>query len=420
MSVPVYLYPPNQLANKNIVDFFKTEQWPKRNTNEIVLDFRNVEFIAPWAICLYGAYACWMREEYKCEIQIKGNPTTRAGSYIARSGLPDLVRAAFPPVDAVVDQKTIQLSKITTSNSISPLAGEILKLLDMNDREMEGATQYSIVELVRNAVQHSQSITGGMVMAQFYPQPGEVDVIVADMGAGIRATLGTSEKVENDTQALTQAVRPHISGTFEPKTYGSMKDNAGLGLFITREIAAMSNGGFMLGSGNALLESRGDVHGQRTNKLHHAEAGGWPGTFAMLQLRRDGIGDFDDLLETCRTTAEKIRMNPLEFSLNFIANSPELDDIITLQVRKFEENVESAAQIREETIAPALDRGESVVLDFSEVRFATQSFVHALFYRLFRDFEKAASCLLLVKCSKATQQAIKFVAGYAKSGAAGE
>ena len=228
MSVPVYLYPPNQLANKNIVDFFKTEQWPKRNANEIVLDFRNVEFIAPWAICLYGAYACWMREEYKCEIQIKGNPTTRAGSYIARSGLPDLVRAAFPPVDAVVDQKTIQLSKITTSNSISPLAGEILKLLDMNDREMEGATQYSIVELVRNAVQHSQSITGGMVMAQFYPQPGEVDVIVADMGAGIRATLGTSEKVENDTQALTQAIRPHISGTFEPKAYGSMKDNAGL------------------------------------------------------------------------------------------------------------------------------------------------------------------------------------------------
>ncbi len=419
MSVPLYLYPPDQLANRNLVDFFKTQRWPTNETNQIVLDFRKVEFIAPWAVCLYAAYTYWMREKYQCEIQIKGNPTTRAGAYIARSGLADLVRATFPEMDSVVDQKTVRLSKITTSNSIGPLVREILKLLAIDDSEMEGATQYSITELVRNAVQHSQSISGGMVMAQFYPRPGEVDIIVADMGAGIRATLGDSAEVNNDTQALTQAVRAHISGTFEPKIYGNMKDNAGLGLFITRQIAEMSNGSFMLGSGDALLEIRGDEDGKATTKLHSAEAGGWPGTFAMLQLRRDGIGDFEDLLETCRTVAEKVRTNPLEFSLNFIANMPELNGSIAFQIREFEENVESAARIREESLAPALDRGESVVLDFSGVRFATQSFVHALFYRLFRDFEEAASCLLLVKCSKSTRQAIEFVAGYAKSGASG-
>ncbi len=420
MSVPIYLYPPEELANRNIVDCFKTEEWPIRDTNKIVLDFRNIKFIAPWAVCLYGAYTYWMRETYQCQIQIKGNPTTQAGSYIARSGLPKLVGAPFTATDAIVDAKTIRLSKIKASKGIQPLVDQILKLLDMDDQEMEGATQYSIVELMRNAVQHSQSTTGGMVMAQFYPQPGEVDVIVADMGVGIRKTLGVDGNIETDAQALTQAIRSHISGTFEPTVYGSMKDNAGLGLFITSEIAAMSEGAFLLGSGDALLEIRGDERGKRKRNLHQAKTGGWPGTFAMLQLRRDKIGDFDDLLETCRVTAEKIRTNPLGFTLNFISNIPELSNAINLPVREFEEDVEAAAQIREKTIAPALGQGESVVIDFSEVRFATQSFVHALFYRLFRDFEEVvASHLVFVKCSKSTRKAIEFVAGYAQSGASG-
>ena len=416
MSVPVYLYPPEELANRNIVDCFKTEEWPIKDTNKVVLDFRKVKFIAPWAVCLYGAYACWMREKYQCQIQIKGNPTTRTGSYIARSGLPNLVGASFTATDSIVEPKIFPLSKITKSKDIQPLVNGVRKLLCIDDQEMEGATQYSITELVRNAVQHSQSTSGGMVMAQFYPQPGEVDVIVADMGVGIRKTLGVDENIETDAQALTQAIRPHISGTFKPTAYASMKDNAGLGLFITSEIATMSNGSFLLGSGDTLLEVGEDELGKPKKNLHQTKTGGWPGTFAMLQLRRDGIGDFDDLLETCRDTAEKIRTNPLEFPLNFISNISELNNAINLPVREFEEDVEAAAQIRDETITPALNRGKSVVLDFSEVRFATQSFVHALFYKLFRDFDEVVvSHLFLVKCSKSTRKAIEFVAGYAKS-----
>ena len=419
MPVPVYKYPPPNLANEDIFEFFKKEIWPVGPTREITLDFRKLKFIAPWAVCLYGAYVSWMREQHQCSVRIKANPTTVAGSYVVRSGLPELAGDSTHVVaDATIppNAKTIQLSGITQSAGIQPFITKVMHLLGIDDQEMAGATRYSIVELVRNAVQHSQSATGGTVMAQFYPRPGEVDVIVADMGKGIKATLTNKHNgtIKSDTEALNEAVRAHISGTYEPKVYSAMRDNAGLGLFIVKEMAALSGGRFTLASGDALLHVHGGEKGNLKQELHHSGEGGWPGTFAMLQLSKGNIGNFNNLLSTCRELAQKIRANPLEFSLNFIENIPDKGDILNIRVGDFEENVEEAARVRDEIIIPALARKRLVVLDFSNIPFATQSFVHALFYKLFRDHERQMSSLQLAKCTKATREAIRFVADYAR------
>ena len=424
MSIPIYICPPKDMANRDIVEFFQNQEWPTRSTTDITLDFRKLKFIAPWAICLYGAYTSWMREKHQCKIHVKGNPTTMAGAYFAHSKLADLVgdQLVAPDTTAQTGINTIQLSGIRESADIPPFVAGVMNLLDIDDREMAGATQYSLVELIRNALQHSNSATGGVVMAQSNPGSGEVEVIVADMGEGIRKTLGSAYNghIEDDTQALNTAIRPHVSGTFEPEVYGSMKDNAGLGLFITQEIAALSEGIFTLSSGDSILQIKGDEKGNKKTTLKQAEKKGWPGTFAMLQLRRGNIGDFDALLEFCRQAAEKARGNPLEFSLNFIENIPVGENIPVIRVRDFEENVEEAARIRDQVIAPSLSNNQSIVVDFSDIRFATQSFAHALFYKLFRDFEQSLSCLLLAQCSRTTQVAIKFVAGYATIGAPGK
>jgi hypothetical protein len=54
-------------------------------------------------------------------------------------------------------------------------------------------------------------------------------------------------------------------------------------------------------------------------------------------------------------------------------------------VGDFAEDKDQAASIRESSIRPALAAGESVVLDFSGVSLATQSFVHALISGVLRD-----------------------------------
>jgi hypothetical protein len=82
-------------------------------------------------------------------------------------------------------------------------------------------------------------------------------------------------------------------------------------------------------------------------------------------------------------------------------------------VAAFEENVERAADVRDDLIIPALQEMKRVVLDFSGIQFATQSFAHALMYKVLRDVPEARTHLLVASASMATKEAIRAVAAYA-------
>jgi len=290
-----------------------------------------------------------------------------------------------------------------------------MDLLQIGDLELEGAVKYSLVELLRNVVQHSGSKVGGVAMAQYYPNTGLVELAVADMGVGIRSTLQTKyREIDSDFRALKFATQPHVSGTFAPGAYAQMQENAGLGLFFIKQIVTLSSGGFFLGSGQYLGDIWGDQEGQPHKIFCKAQKGGWMGTFAVLQLRRDKIVDFDSVLHVCRELAEQARKDPAELSLDFLEEVPDLEDLIVIHVSAFEENVEEAARVREAIIAPAINDGKMVVLDFARIPFATQSFIHALMYKVLRDSSQIASSLSIANCTRSTREAILAVAGYAK------
>jgi len=63
----------------------------------------------------------------------------------------------------------------------------------------------------------------------------------------------------------------------------------------------------------------------------------------------------------------------------------------------FAENKDVARQVRIETIMPALSRNAEVVIDFSSVSGATQSFVHALIAEPIREFREVAFANLYFK-----------------------
>lgn len=135
----------------------------------------------------------------------------------------------------------------------------------------------------------------------------------------------------------------------------------------------------------------------------------------MLQLRKDTIGDFDSVLQVCREMSMAARKDPVLLNLDFIDEIPELDGLEVINVAEFEENVDIASNVRERKILPALNNGKMVVLDFSGIKFATQSFVHALIYKILRDCDKVTSGLSIANCTASTKEAILAVAGYAKS-----
>lgn len=60
---------------------------------------------------------------------------------------------------------------------------------------------------------------------------------------------------------------------------------------------------------------------------------------------------------------------------------------------------------------PALTEGKSVIIDFSKVRFATQSFAHALLRDAFK-IDGSLVRMTFVACTPATQQVVRAVAAY--------
>jgi len=84
----------------------------------------------------------------------------------------------------------------------------------------------------------------------------------------------------------------------------------------------------------------------------------------------------------------------------------------------FAENKDAARDIRLSEIIPALERGEDVVLDFSGVDAATQSFIHALISDLMRKRGAAVLDRLEFKsCNDTVRKIIAIVVDYMQEGA---
>lgn len=306
------------------------------------------------------------------------------------------------------------LTQVGQSSDIQPCVLAVMSMLAIDDPEIADAMKYALVELLRNVVQHARSRIGAVVVGAYYPKAGIVNLSVADIGCGIRTSLQDRyPEINNDYKAVKFAIQPHVSGTFQAGAYQSMADNAGLGLFFIKEIAMLSGGGFFLASGSMLADLWGNADGS-PGKEYHTSASGWRGTFGMLQLRRGRIAEFNSVLQVCRQLAAATRKDPSDLKLDFIDSVPELDGLTVVRVKEFEENVEAAAAVRDGRIVPSLDSGELVVLDFQGIRAATQSFAHALIYRVLRDAKHVEMSLSVACADKATEEAIRAVAAYAK------
>jgi len=404
---------PSALGDKSLEPFFRGWNWLDDPPSPVILHIRRGTHVAPWAATLFGAYAIWLKEVRKKEVYLDYDEETYVGGFLEKIGLPQLLGLKVKASD-IDDQNIFPLTRISESKDIAKAATSLVDMLEIGDVEIEGAVKYSIVELLRNVVQHSRSRIGGVVSAVYFPKSKLVDVVVADIGCGLRASLREAyQEINSDQKAIRFAIQPHVSGTFHSGAYQAMKDNAGLGLFFIKEIASRASGGFFLGSGSMLADVWGTAEGNLKKKYIQSSGSGWRGTFALLQLRKETIGEFDALLAMCRQIAAEVRKNRSELAVDFMDEKLEIDGLKVVEVRAFEEDVEEAAHIRESIILPTLESGELLVLDFSGVRAATQSFVHALMYKVFRDGKNLETCMSVSCADGATEEAIRAVAAYA-------
>ena len=79
----------------------------------------------------------------------------------------------------------------------------------------------------------------------------------------------------------------------------------------------------------------------------------------------------------------------------------------------FVEDKDLARSLRKDEIIPTLDSGDTVVLDFSDVKYATQSFVHALVGEALKRFgDEALQRIEFRNCSQQLRSVIELVVDY--------
>jgi hypothetical protein len=83
----------------------------------------------------------------------------------------------------------------------------------------------------------------------------------------------------------------------------------------------------------------------------------------------------------------------------------------------FAEDKDAAKELRIQKILPALERGDDVVLDFGQITYATQSYIHALIGEALKRFRgEALDRLEFKNCAPQLQSLIELVVDYSLGG----
>src|SRR5208283_4266101 len=86
-------------------------------------------------------------------------------------------------------------------------------------------------------------------------------------------------------------------------------------------------------------------------------------------------------------------------------------------VRGFAEDKDEAKKLRVKTILPALEENKRIILDFGQVKYSTQSFIHALLGEVLQKFrEPALDKLEFRSCSLQVKSLIQLVVDYSLGG----
>jgi hypothetical protein len=398
-------------------------QWKlPRSRNELVLDFSKVSFMEPWALAMFTAYGLRLREQ-GLRVRAELDPTKPSNNYLESMGLFEVLETGRSTSTFQKWSESPQntgLHVIRDFQDVSRFRASTERLTLTHCQDAADALRFVMIELGRNVVQHSGSMMGGVAIAQHFPERRALQVAICDLGRGVRASLSDRyPELRTDLESIRLAVLPHSSGAPGSSVpYQSSLQNAGLGLFFSREIAWRAGGSFWVASGNALLGVRGDLPSIWESDVPAAERvyrsiQGWPGTVVAMDFPVDGVPDFTGILRVCRELADEARRMSGPAGLDFLGPEAEVEaGTFTVPAASFDEDTETAARIRTQEIRPRLEQGQSVIIDFGGLRAPTQSFVHALLYELMA-LPGVLMRLSFRNCTPSAREVIKAVAAYA-------
>lgn len=380
------------------------------------LDLDTLQVVEMWALVALCALSRRERPDgVRCDVYERGS--SNAGRFAHAVGF-EAARDGAPLQSRAIERdRTVPVQRVGYAGPLEAVAKEIalIAMPEVTEADSRDSLAYVLVELLRNVVQHSHDPSGAVVGAQRmtagkggYSRP-TVQVAVADTGQGILESLRRSHVIDDAETALEKALRPHISGVFPEGQFGG-SDNAGLGLFFVSEMAKLTAGRLLLASRGAAIFLEGDEHTDR-HRLSFLEPKGigFPGTLAVFELPIE-IVDHGALMDVVRERASERMPSPTARSWLTYGQPPEGTEVFV--VRDVAEDTGAARTIAERMRA-LLGGGRAIALDFSGVRIATQSFLHALLFHPIRVGWAMGARIYVIDAEPAVRSGLTYLESYA-------
>jgi anti-sigma regulatory factor (Ser/Thr protein kinase) len=353
----------------------------------IVID--DFQVLQPWTLV---ALAKLCLDNTDDKIFIVNNKSTPTARFAAALGLDDIViedKAHGKPEGG----RTVKLRVVCEYDEIEPVADEISTLI-LSEKsqnieneyfdiiEIKKTIRYVIIELLRNVIQHSYDRNGAIVLAQRMDRGSEyeepvIQIAVADSGIGILDSLKqTHPEIQNTEMALERSIWPYYSGKFHEHQRGSAQ-NAGLGLFFVSEMAKLTAGRVLISSRDSSMFIQGDPEAAGNNRIELFQPG-FSGTLVVFEMPKRGVADYDELIKKIIEIARARVVN--RENKRWIRFDVPPDDALEFIINVASENTVKAEKFSNEEIVPRIKNGQILILNFSNMKICTQSFMHALLF----------------------------------------
>lgn len=307
---------PNRLDLDNALKFCN-ELWELEYNEEYGFNFENLQFTEPFTM----VYVANEIKRFANERKKLGTKFSAYGfehnTYQAHMGFfkafgldygnePGQANGSetYIPITilSIADLKEEAIDKsLHIGDLIEEKAEELARILTRNDENLIDTLTFSIREIIRNVVEHSNSDIIEYC-AQYWPAKHLVEVAILDTGDGIMKGLSNNPylKIEKERDALHQALLPGISG----KMYKGVKQkknnpwqNSGYGLYMTNRIC--KEGGTF-----TILSNEAGLILNQYDKLDIKSS--YKGTALRLQINTDKIESCSSMLERFRNEGSDI------------------------------------------------------------------------------------------------------------------
>lgn len=375
--------------------------------------------LQPWAI---AAIAALGSANTGRRIFVQNAHSTPPSQFAYALGLDDLISGN--KVHGLPEKgRTVKLVNVCEYEEIEPVSNEISELVftgeagsDSNEyhdiEEVKKTIRYVMIELLRNVIQHSHYAQGAIILAQRmdkYDQPF-IQVAVADCGIGVFESLrATHTDIETPSVALERSLWPYFSGKFHQGEKGAPQ-NAGLGLFFVSEMAKLSGGRLLISSRGASLMIQGDPNALGNNKIDEHQDG-FEGTLVSFELPKRGVADYDALIAKITQTAREraTRRENIRWLRFDIPPTDSFEYIISIA----SENTVVAEEFSRSELLPRIIKRQILVLNFSNMKVCTQSYLHALLFEAIRVSHAMQVPLFVKQASPSVTDGIHLVEMYA-------